>query len=35
MRTGATLDGRAIVVLIAVMLILVMGFDIDNLLGKE
>lgn len=33
--TSANLDGRAILVLLVIFTILVMGFDIDNLFGRE
>lgn len=35
MRTGATLDARALIVLGLIFIILVMGFDFDNLTGKS
>ncbi len=33
--TAATLDAKAIVVILIILFILVMGFDFDNLLGRE
>lgn len=34
-RTAATLDAKALAVLAIIFLILVMGFDFDNLFGKD